>query len=343
MKKSAILTLAILLFPVDIFAQDVIYLNDGKLMKGRITSESGAAVTIEMENEWREIKFTDIKKVMRNSVPRPDASAAPAETPSRVRKPDPARYHSLDALLTVTNFDYKETVPAPLKSTEKGWVPGILLKYGYHKKRMLAALSVEAGGGDTNYDGTTQAGVPVTGTTGNSFTDGSAVVGYVLPAGAVRLTGYAGIGRRTWERTLGAGTASEYLETYSWNYYPVGLRADFRSGEKFSIGLDACVKIMTGGEIVIGFARMGADSDLTLKLGNKTGYRFSAPIEYARSEKWFFLLTPWYEHSAIGQSNTGAVTIMGGTPYATAYEPASNTIMYGINAGFVYKFSIAPK
>lgn len=264
----------------------------------------------------------------------------PPQAPSRRLKPDPARYYSFDILSRFTNFDYRETLTPPLKSTEKAWLPGILLKYSCHRGRALASFAYEYSGGDTDYDGSLQDGTPATGITGNRFTDAEVLLGYVFKKradGTAGLTGYAGIGRRTWKRTLGVGTTSSYLETYSWNYYPVGLRADLKAGDKLSIGLDACVKVMTGGEIVIGFAGMGADDDLTLQLGGKPGYRLAAPLDYAYKDDWSFLITPWYEHSAIGRSDTGAITV-GGTLYARAYEPASSTNMYGITAGFVHRF-----
>jgi len=36
-------------------------------------------------------------------------------------------------------FDYKENVPAPQKSTEYGWMPGIYLDYTFKKKSSVYA------------------------------------------------------------------------------------------------------------------------------------------------------------------------------------------------------------
>jgi hypothetical protein len=43
-------------------------------------------------------------------------------------------------------------------------------------------------------------------------------------------------------------------------------------------------------------------------------------------------LTPWYEYSAIGQSNTDTLRFRG-EPIAVGYEPSSVTRQYGLIVG----------
>jgi hypothetical protein len=53
--------------PALLCAQDALYLNDGKILKGKITSESGTSVTLEMDNEWKEVKREEIKEIKRET------------------------------------------------------------------------------------------------------------------------------------------------------------------------------------------------------------------------------------------------------------------------------------
>jgi len=61
-------------------------------------------------------------------------------------------------------LDYKEDLPAPLKSTEKGWLPGFYLGWNYNKKNnVYSKIFLEFSWGDVTYDGTDQSGtIPIT-------------------------------------------------------------------------------------------------------------------------------------------------------------------------------------
>ena len=72
--------------------------------------------------------------------------------------------------LRISYFDYKEDLPAPLKSTESGWIPGAAIGWTRTKPDSVYARAfLEFDSGDVKYDGTTQSGTPVTDASSDQF------------------------------------------------------------------------------------------------------------------------------------------------------------------------------
>ena len=61
--KKLLCSFMILAVPTWVFAVDSIYLKTGKILKGKITDESGDTITLEGEDAWQEIKRSDINKI----------------------------------------------------------------------------------------------------------------------------------------------------------------------------------------------------------------------------------------------------------------------------------------
>ncbi len=234
-----------------------------------------------------------------------------------------------EAGLMFYHFGYKEDIPAPYKSTENGWLPGLGVALVRLEKgpSLFTRFAGEFTGAHTTYDGTTQSGIPVTGGTKNKFWNTEGSVGLTLPAlHSTSLTVYAGLGYRYWERGLGG--MAPYRERYTWKYVPAGLRWDSRSKGRWGCGVDFATRFMFGGMIRIYFTDIYSTlSDFDLTLGNRPGWKLQAPVRYR-----YLTFTPWYEHSAIGQSNTDSLRFQG-TVIGWAYEPSSVTRQYGLNVG----------
>jgi len=64
--KKLLVVLVLVVFSSLVFAEDAIYLKSGKILKGKITVEGGDSISIEMEDEWKEINRKDIKKIERD-------------------------------------------------------------------------------------------------------------------------------------------------------------------------------------------------------------------------------------------------------------------------------------
>jgi hypothetical protein len=241
------------------------------------------------------------------------------------------------------HFDYNEDVPAPLKSSETGWLPGFRGVYGFDGKSssFYSAVAFEYTQATTDYDGTTQQGVPIQLKSKHTLMRGEADLGYGfkhIGGESFELTPYIGAGYRYWERRIGDNDPGGYRELYTWWYIPVGVKAGFEIDDSWKITCDLSARVMLNGNIKFDFAA----SDPTInspdaQLGNKIGMKASAPIEVQLSPEISLKFGPWYEHSAIGVSNDVIVT-QNGTPVAQVHEPDSATNQYGVDIGIRFEF-----
>ena len=261
---------------------------------------------------------------------------------------DAAGLSYLDAGITYYKYDYKEKITPPLKSTEKGWLPGLYIEGAYRGEDIPAfgRLLLEFSNDKTKYDGSTRDGSPVKDNTRNLFLTLEWDFGYTFEnvwKSNVDLTPYSGLGYRFWDRGLQGGFP--FNEEYSWNYLPLGLRADYSITRQWSIALDLSARLMFNGEIKIDkvlFESAGqffVIRDVELDLGNKVGYKIQAPIRFEISKKTAFVINPWYERSAIGKSNV-FVLEQTATSFKGVFEPSSDTNQYGIHLLFRFLLPI---
>ncbi|VBB06532.1 outer membrane adhesin opca [Lucifera butyrica] len=141
---------------------------------------------------------------------------------------------------------------------------------------------------------------------------------------------YTGYGYHTWDRSLATDALySGYLEKYSWSYIPVGYRIEYKINNQWDGALDIAAKFTFKGKLGTYYNGGSTDVGQNFNLGNKPGIRVEAPFTDKLDTQWSFVLTPWYEYSAINQSNILA---------DGSYEPDSQTHQYGVNLGFSYIF-----
>lgn len=238
-------------------------------------------------------------------------------------------------------FDYKEDVPASRKSTETGWLPGFYLGWSYNKKNdVYSKVFLEFSFGDTEYDGTTQSGTPITFSDDNHqfLFRGEWDIGYNFAVTKnISIKPYVGYGYRNWSRGQSKVTATyaSYKERYYWHYFPAGVSAEFNMGDKFFIEPNAGIRWMFYGKMTAYMNELDPGyNDPEFKLGNKIGWYAEIPLRYKFSEIWSVVVKPWYERSEIGESDTVPLTYYG-TIWGYAYEPSSKTNQYGVNVGFV--------
>ncbi|UCG80882.1 MAG: hypothetical protein JSV60_00955 [Desulfobacterales bacterium] len=248
---------------------------------------------------------------------------------TRLRKPNMFQFG-----LMYYYFDYEEDLSFPLKSTEEGWLPSVYLAYTYNMKNdPYTKVFVEYTRADTDYDGSLDDGTPWTDTTDNIFFRFEWDIGYTFDGGdKYSVTPYVGWGSRYWKRGLGG--PRPFDEKYSWQYIPVGVRAEFELHDKWDVGANVAVRFMFGG-------KMRAESsafNFKVDLGNKVGWFAEMPIRYLFSTVWSFVAAPWYEYSEIGESNQVLIIDSGSTIRGPYLEPDSTTYQYGVNVGLVYSF-----
>lgn len=232
-------------------------------------------------------------------------------------------------------YDYDENLDAGLKSTESGWVPGVSFSWGYmgEDNPTYAKITFRYRSGETDYDGTLQDGTPAKGKTDNSYYDFEIKAGYIFgqeSASRWRIIPYSGIGYHDWERGLGG--PNPYVEEYTWFYLPLGVIFDYRASEEFTIGLDISARVMFNGQMNVKFSQLGLSSP-NLDLGNRIGFRAELPMDYRFHPQVSMGVTPWYQYTSIGSSQSEPVTAV--SPSETTYtvmtikEPSSTTHQYG--------------
>lgn len=232
------------------------------------------------------------------------------------------------------HFNYNESIG----DSERGWIKGYHLSYKSQDKETKAywKVSYDHSHGNTVYDGavtniTTNVSTPYVGTTNNTVSDTEVTYGVPINKKATQYV-YVGVGYHKWDRDM-LGQYG-YDEQYSWNYLPVGYRYEYTSGSKVHGAIDASVQFMFNGKM------NSSDNGADYNLGNQPGFKIEAPVTYQMSPKFGLVLTPWFQYSSIGQSNTIEYTAAyGGNLYdISSNEPHSMNHQYGVNLGLSYTF-----
>jgi len=251
--------------------------------------------------------------------------------------------HNFEFGFMYYKFDYKEDLPAPFKSTENGWLPGVYLGWNYNKKNYVySKIFFEFSYGDTEFEGTTQSGTPIRFSDDNHqyLFRGEWDIGYNFAVTKnISIKPYTGYGYRLWDRGYAKVTTAytNYKERYYWHYIPVGIGADFNIGERLVIEPNVGLRIMIYGRMTAYYSELDANNDdPEFKLGNRTGWYAELPVKYKLTQSWSFVIKPWYEYSEIGQSDSVAYIYNGGLN--VAYEPSSRTKQYGVNVGATFSF-----
>jgi len=241
----------------------------------------------------------------------------------------------IDGSLMLFYYDYKEQLPRPLKSTESGFLPGLVFTYTdkIPNSKFFLRGSAEFAFGPTVYDGTTQSGVPVISNTDNIFGNLEANIGINFDKKET-ISIYSGVGFHYWNRGL-KGSAP-YREDYTWFYFPAGFIVNLDISNRFQVSIDACLRFMFMGTIKVYLSDISSYfNDPIGDLGNKIGGKIKIPFRYVLDNEISLLIMPWVEYSAIEQSNQFSIKY-GGTSIGFAMEPSSETYQYGINIGVRY-------
>lgn len=237
----------------------------------------------------------------------------------------------LEVSLKDYNFHYSEVIG----DSEKAWMKGISLSYKNQNQNTKDywRASYEQTNHNTDYEGATQSGIPVKTVTNNKIKNTEIILANLI-TDATDSFAYIGYGYHSWDRNItGSGG---YLEKYSWSYIPVGYRNEYKIDDKWDGAVDIEVKFMFHGRMKA--SGLEPIDPFQVNLGNKPGFKIEAPFSYKMNSQWSMILTPWYEYSAIKQSNTVSLTSDRVPIGYIAYEPNSNTHQYGLDIGVVYKF-----
>ena len=314
-------------------------MNEGKTYGGEVLPLRYDTYRIRQENgEIIDLPIRDIAETWKDT-PSGDSDANVAQASNGGDDKEKGGGDSgieFDLGLMYYHVDYKEDVPPPLKSEESGWLPGLYagLKIIAPRKVYLNTY-VEYSSDELDYDGSNQIGTPVKGKSSATFLRFQFNIGYTVPVKSnILLSPYIGYGYRSWER--GIKGASPFDETYIWHYFPVGLSSQFILNDKWSVNPGFEARFVYKGSMKVEFNDPNYNQ-LDFTLGNKTGFKFEAPIKYNITETWAITGNPWYSISEIGESEFETLTYSG-VPIGLAQEPSSETNQLGFNLIFSYKF-----
>ncbi len=245
--------------------------------------------------------------------------------------------YELEIGTNLRSFDYKETLPDPYKSEES--VQFVSLILGARKAWTTSALSLRWEGRDlveSQFDGTTLSGRPVTATNFLGFYDLGIQYEYFIDSEWSFLIGG---GWHHWNRFLTGG--SGYREIYSWYFWDLGFQWDYYQIEDYLLRVEAHVQQMLNGKIQIIFSETNTNGDdSVLNLGNRAGYRVEFPIVKAiKMTPWQLKMVPWWAFSEIGESNSAynRTELSTGT-LGNIHEPASKTTEYGVKFSALYRW-----
>lgn len=240
------------------------------------------------------------------------------------------RANSLCIGMGLMDYDYDEKLPAPFKSSETGTLPSVSISYTYkNPKEPYFNLRIERSWGETDYDGTTQEGVPLKTDTDNTFMTYEGSIGYtMLPTDYFFVVPYIGYGSNTWKRELGG--PYPYDEDYSFRYLPVGIYMSYDVTENINLGINLAL-------IYVLKAEMDIDSDYfsaeTADLKERDGYRFELPMTIQFSNDWDLKIVPYYIDRPIGRSDDFQLSTGD-----MAYEPSSTCTVKGISLQYELLF-----
>ena len=240
-----------------------------------------------------------------------------------------SRYLDLGIGSDLESFQYAEELSPPGKSTEAANLALLEAEAKYYPMGGLSFFDLKfqtANNVSSKYVGSDlNTGAPMTSTDQLAFTNFESDLNFAV---FDFFSVYAGYGWRQWNRFL-AGNPG-YREIYSWSYNPIGTQFWYR-GDSFDFGLDVSERPSFNGSIKVITSQTyagGADSEMTL--GNRIGYRIALPVVW-REDFVSISVTPWFEHSAIGESNEVTNTTLAPHPGEVIYEPNSHTNQYGLD------------
>jgi hypothetical protein len=195
--------------------------------------------------------------------------------------------------------------------------------------------------GPVKYTGTgTQSGIP------QYYYNLKAAVGYDFVVNNVVVSPYIGLGYRFLSQQWGSTTTSTgnigYDRQSTYNYIPIGVINRLAINEKSQLVSTLEYDYLISGNQYSGLSSVNGTSGGNTLSGvpnvnnsQNSGYGLNLTVMY-KEEKWG--VGPYLKYWNIKQSNTvsGTYTVNGSLYRGSVYEPANNTLEYGVKA--IYRF-----
>jgi len=328
---------------------DIVYLVNGSIMRGTIIEIRKEVMTflkkdgtvVELKNDevmsyssnrslkelYREEPGSGIeppvKSVEKEAIEEAGAESIPSEAISK---------HSFEIAPIIYRFEYEE----PSTMSEKGFLYGVSGNYAYNNRTVMFGVGVEFAVGELDYDGSTWTGVPLKTDTEDYIVEFRSLIGGNIHAGRSKITPFIGFGVRYWNDTLkGSGGYEREILYY---YSPIGVQTESPLTERWVWGLKAEYDLFWKGQVKSHLSDVDPgynDPEVNQSFGDGFGIRFSLRFKNKISEKFSWYIEPSFRYWDVDESDT-AILALNGVPTALVYEPANNTVAYGLHVGFEF-------
>jgi hypothetical protein len=241
--------------------------------------------------------------------------------------------HAFTIAPSVFHFLYEEP---DIDIQVDGEMCGILGSYTYHKKTLLST-SIEYFQGDLEYDGYTQAGVPLEGNTEDWIFEWRALLGLDFLVGKYLLTPFSGIGYRYWNNQ-GDGPGFYEREITYW-YSPIGLVFFGAFSPRWTFGISGEYDFFWSGksethldDVLYGRPRVHLNFDQQ----GGYGLRGSLWIKAYLARYFALSIEPFVRYWDIDQSDPVPDTFFGIATGDAWIEPANQTTEYGLLLNLIF-------
>jgi hypothetical protein len=203
----------------------------------------------------------------------------------------------------------------------------------HHPSGLMLRVATGFVGGELDYDGQTQSGVPLTADTEDFIWKIRGLIGYDYDLPDFVLTPYTGIGYRYWNDDIGG--PGGYEREVEYLYTPIGIETAAPLGDEWIWGVRGEYDLFWGGEVKAHF------SDVHGGLNNPTvdqddGYGARGAVYLKRRLRNVSLgLEIFIRYWDIDRSDEDIVTLYG-APIGVSWEPKNETTVTGFQISLLF-------
>ena len=239
---------------------------------------------------------------------------------------------------SIMKFNYQEFKEnGESFNNEQGILPGITIgmmknfKYGF----MATTFSYHLN--EVNYQGETQAGIPLKTRTDEKLVDFFLQLGQQFkPTHNQIYQSYIGLGYHQWQRDIhSTSTVLGLFETYQWWYGLLGVKSILPINKQSKLTINLCLMYPLNPTIKIDFN--GLFDEQQFNLNGQWGKRFSLAWQYQYSDAINISIEPYLEYWDFAQSANQTLTHHGKT-VGSLFEPQSEMHNYGLTIYFQRSF-----
>ena len=338
MFSSFIIVLAICFFYTGAaFAQDemedVVYFEDGAVVRGKILELNTTRVIIETKDGQKiNRSFKEVRTISEEKVK--------AEVLFVDKTKPIVPKHSLGLGLETSYFDYEEDD----LMEENGFMYGVVGNYIYHSdNKLMININLKYSFGELDYDGHMvdydgQTLTPITADTDDWIVECRGLVGYdYVLNGKHLITPFIGIGYRYWNDDI--DTPGGYEREIQYWYSPIGVKTVSPLSDKWTWGLSAEYDLFWGGKVKSHLSDVDPgfnDPEVDQDFWDGYGLRFSVQFKRELTKNYVLSIEPYITYWNIDKSDTETLSYYGTPTGYVLYEPENETIFYGLSLNFEF-------